>query len=141
MKKIKIFITILALYEFVMLTILQILDYCVFWFNNNFCATNNYKYFLLCIMLPVLVMLVFWWMPEIARPFCKNKCQCEVRQSEPQKNMTQEILSRQDIEKFITAAIVVGLQKFAATHPRTKEIFDNVTDVIKGAETKKKKAK
>ena len=141
MRKTKIFITIFTLYEFVMLTILQISDYCVFWFNKNFCATNNFKYFLLCIMLPILVMLVLWWMPEIAQPFCKNKCQCDTHQSEPQRNKDQEIISKQDIEKFITTAIVVGIQKFAATHPRTKEIFDNVTDVIKGAETKKKKAK
>ena len=65
----------------------------------------------------------------------------DTHQSEPQRNKDQEIISKQDIEKFITTAIVVGIQKFAATHPRTKEIFDNVTDVIKGAETKKKKAK
>ena len=133
MRKIKIFITILVLYEFVILTVLQISNYCNAIFNNNFCATDNFKYFLLCVMLPVLVMLFFWWMPEIARPFCSNKCQCEMQQLESHKSTSP------DIEKLITTAIIMGVHKLAMQHPKTKEILDNISDVLTNVKIDKKK--
>ncbi len=133
MRKIKIFITILVLYEFVILTVLQISNYCNAIFNNNFCATDNFKYFLLCVMLPVLVMLFFWWMPEIARPFCSNKCQCEMQQLESHKSTSP------DIEKLITAAIIMGVHKLAMRHPKTKKILDNISNVLTDVKTDKKK--
>lgn len=133
MRKIKIFITILVLYEFVMLTVLQISNYCNAIFNNNFCATDNFKYFLLCVMLPVLVMLFFWWMPEIARPFCSNKCQCEMQQLESHKSTSP------DIEKLITTAIIMGVHKLAMQHPKTKKILDNISDILTDVKIGKKK--
>lgn len=135
MRKIKIFITVLVLYEFVMLTILQIPNYCNAIFNNNFCATDNFKYFLLCVMLPVFVMLFFWWMPEIAKPFCSNKCQCETHQPETSKPTSP------DIEKLITTAIIMGVHKLAMQHPKTKEILDNISNVLTNVKTDKKKRK
>ena len=137
MRKIKILITILALYEFVMLTILQIPDYCTTFFNYNFCKTNNFKYFLLCIMLPALVGLFVWWMPDIGRMLCRNKCELKPEPDKTIKDIFNEIISKQDIEKFITAAIIMGIQKFAATHPKTTETFDSILDILKNKKTKK----
>ena len=133
MRKIKIFITITALYEFVILTILQIPDYCVGIFNSNFCATNSFKYFLLSIMLPVLIGLIFWWAPELSRLICKNKCQCESHHLETQKSTSP------DIEKLITTAIIMGVHKLATSHPKTKEILDNISNLFKEPKTEKKK--
>lgn len=138
MRKIKIFITVLLLYEFVMLTILQIPDYCVYWFNHNFCETNHFKYFLLCIMLPGVSGLFLWWIPEIARVLCPNKCNVKPASETTIKNIFNEIISKQDIERFITAAIIMGIQKFASTHPKTQETFDNILDVLKNTKTDKK---
>lgn len=141
MRKIKIFITILVLYEFVILTVLQISNYCNAIFNNNFCATDNFKYFLLCVMLPVLVMLFFWWMPEIARPFCKNKCQCEETHLEQTSNIkeSREIISRDDMERLVTGAIIMGIQKFASMHPKTTKAFNNIIDALQNTKKIKKK--
>lgn len=141
MRKIKIFITILVLYEFVILTVLQISNYCNAIFNNNFCATDNFKYFLLCVMLPVLVMLFFWWMPDIARPFCKNKYQCEETHLEQTSNIkeSREIISRDDMERLVTGAIIMGIQKFASMHPKTTKAFNNIIDALQNTKKIKKK--
>lgn len=139
MRKIKISLTILILYEFVVLTILQIPDYCVRVFNQNFCSANNFKYFLLCIMLPVLFGLVLWWLPDISRGFCKNRCQCEAQKSDLHKTAPLESSANQDIEKLITAAIVMGVHRLALRHPKTKEILSNISDILKHVDTKPRK--
>lgn len=129
------------MYEFVILTVLQISNYCNAIFNNNFCATDNFKYFLLCVMLPVLVMLFFWWMPDIARPFCKNKCQCEETHLEQTSNIkeSREIISRDDMERLVTGAIIMGIQKFASMHPKTTKAFNNIIDALQNTKKIKKK--
>ena len=101
MRKIKIFITILVLYEFTVLTVLQIPDYCVWFFNRNFCAQIHFKYFLMCVLLPAMIGLIFWWTPEISRLFCKNRCQCE------QENTN--ILSKQNLENLLVGIANIGL--------------------------------
>lgn len=141
MRKIKIFITILVLYEFVILTVLQISNYCNAIFNNNFCATDNFKYFLMCVMLPGLFVLFLWWMPDIARPFCKNKCQCEETHLEQTSNIkeSREIISRDDMERLVTGAIIMGIQKFASMHPKTTKAFNNIIDALQNTKKIKKK--
>jgi len=91
----------------------------------------------------MLVALFVWWLPEIGRLFCPNKCKCEEKTEhpEPTKNNSNEIISRQDIERFITSAIMIGIQKFAAAHPKTQQTFDNILDVIKNTKTKSKRKK
>ena len=128
MRKIKIFITVLSLYEFVILTILQIPSYCFSVFNVGFCELS-FRYFLICIVFPSLVGLIVWWGPEISRLFCK-KCQCVEPEPKSIKDVLREIISKQDIERLITAAIVMGVQKFAASHPKTKETFDNILNAF-----------
>ena len=112
-----------------MLTILQVPEYCYFVFNFSFCSVS-FKYFLLCIMLPSLIGVFIWWIPEILRMFCKS-CQCQKPEPKTIKDVLHEIISKQDIEKFITTAIIMGIQKFVASHPKQKETFDNILDVIK----------
>ena len=133
MRKIKIFITVLVLYEFVILTILQIPDYCVSFFNHNFCNMHYYKYSLLCVMFPLMIGLIWWWIPEISKTICSNKCQCENHQIESHKSTSS------DIEKLITTAVIVGVHKLAMQHPKTKEILDNISDVLTGIKPDKKR--
>lgn len=131
MRKFKIFVTIFVLYECVMLTLLQVYNYCVGVFNVNFCEYGAFKYFLLCIMLPVLCTIFIWWLPDITKLFCNKSCKI----ASPQPNETihdvlREIISSKDIERFITAAIIMGIQKFAQSHPKTQAVFDNLLDII-----------
>ena len=133
MRKAKIILTIFLLYEFVMISILQIPEYCIKVFNNNFCLMSGYPYWLMCVILPGAIMLFCWWVPDIAKLFCRNTCVVKTN-SEPRneiKDVLHEIVSAKDIERLITAAIVMGIQKFASNHPETKKTFDSILDVIK----------
>ena len=132
MRKVKIILTIFLLYEFMVLSVLQIPNFCQNVFNNNFCLMNNYKYLLMCVILPVSTALFVWWVPDILKLFCKNTC--EIKNNKPNddiKDILREIISRKDIERLITAAIIMGIQKFAIKHPETKETLNNILDVIK----------
>ena len=133
MRKAKFILTIFLLYEFVMVSVLQIPGYCEKVFNNNFCLMAGYPYWLMCVILPVSIMLFIWWVPDIAKLICRNSCNIK-RDIEPNneiKDVLHEIVSAKDIERLITAAIIMGIQKFASNHPETKKTFDNILDVIK----------
>ena len=137
MRKFKIFITLFLLYELILLTILQINEYCLFVFNANFCSYDSFKYFLMCIMLPIIFGLFIWWIPDITRLFCNKKCDCDVKKEMSWKDVVHEIISKQDIERLITAAVIMGVQKFATNHPETTKTFGNILDVIKNTDNKK----
>ena len=111
MRKIKIFVTILVLYEFAVLTVLQIPDHCVWFFNQNFCAQMNFKYFLLCLLFPAMIGLVFWWTPEISRLFSKNKCVCEPKNT--------NAFSEQNLENLLVGIANIGLEKLLEHRKRS----------------------
>ena len=135
MRKLKIFVTILTLYEFAMLTILQIPRYCGGFFNANFC-TNSLKYFFLCIIVPSMVILFAWWLPEISRVFC-GKCQCEPHQDK--QTSFKEVISNQEIERFLVALTVAGIQKFIMKHPKTTKTMNDILDALIKSGAKKNK--
>ena len=113
-----------------MVVVLAVPKYCVGVFNYNFCEISNLKYFLFCVMLPTLIGLFVWWVPDIVRALCPNKCIAKPAQNISIKNIFNEIISKQDIEKFIGAAIIMGIQKFAATHPKTAAAFDDIMNAL-----------
>lgn len=120
MKKFKIFTTLFIIYEFVIITILQIHNFCVGFFNYNFCNTAWYKYFLFCVMLPTLVCLLFWWMPRK-----------EVETKKSSLDILFDLLTPQYIKRFLIAIVIVGLRKFIMSHPKAKDFFNDVNSVIK----------
>lgn len=125
MRKFKIFLTCFILYEFTAITILQIQSFCHVFFNNNFCELNNYKYFLFCIMIPVLMGLVYWWIPKATPDAAKEKSL---------KEILIDAIPKQYISRLIIAAIIIGIKKFVSNYPKTKKLLD---DVIKTASKKK----
>ena len=132
MRKFKIFITVLLIYEFAILTILQIPRYCLNFFSTNFCNVE-FKYFLMAIVVPSFFGLFLWWIPEISKVFCK-KCQCEIPHEKTVSEKVSEITSKQIIEHLITTAIITGIDKFASTHPKTKK---KIQDIAKAVVNKK----
>ena len=132
MRKFKTFLTILLLYEFAVLTILQIPNYCVGLFNVNFCNIS-FRYFLLCIVLPVSVCVFLWWLPDISKLFCPKNCRCNVQETPDLslRNIIKEIVSAKDIERLISVAIIMGIRKFVDNKPRMQNIFDTVVGAIK----------
>ena len=121
MRKFKIFTTFFVLYEFVMITILQIHSFCIGVFNQNFCETN-YKYFLFCVMIPILFGIIYWWMP---------KTKIAQQQEKTFKEILLDTIPKQYLQRFIIAMIIVMVRKFIMSYPRAKEFFDNINDVLK----------
>ena len=112
MQKPKIIITGLLLYEFVMITLLQISDYCNAVFNVKFCLMGTFKYFMLCIMVPVFVWLIIWWIPTISGIVCPNKCKCE--------NQTKTDVIPKEIQNLVMATIIFGIKKFLEYRQKNK---------------------
>ena len=128
MRRFKIFTTIFVIYEFVMVIILHRLDYCVNFFELGFCEYENYKYVFMCALVPALIMIFMWWLSDIMRLFCHGACNI---QPMPQPNTTmrdvlKEIISPTDLERFITTAVIMGIQKFSKNHPKTADILDDI---------------
>lgn len=113
MRKIKVWITVFFIYELIVLTILQIHRTCVVVFNVNFCNANNFKYFLMGFMVPVLFLLFVWWLPDISRAICKNKCQCETQNNtyDPHKSILHNIIDSNEIKKLITTMSIMLMEK------------------------------
>lgn len=94
----------------------------------------------MCIVLPTLITLFVWWMPEISRLFCR-KCQCEIPHEKSIKDNVKEIVSDQDIERLISALITVGMQKFVSKHPKTTETLSDVIKTLIKSNSKKRLTK
>ena len=139
MRRLKIFTTIFVIYEFIAVVILHRMDYCIAFFKLNFCEYANYKYFFMCVMIPVAVLIFFWWIPDILKLFCRGACNIQTQQQKERtiRDILLEIISPQDIEKFITAAIIMGIQKFSKNHPKTVAIFDDILNAMKKKSVKK----
>ena len=127
MRKFKIFTTVLILYEFVILMILHTHHYCVSIFNTGFCNTS-FKYFLMCIVIPTLFVLIAWWWPDMKRKMC-NKCQCETKEE------SVKYVLKEDIEHLITALIITGIQKFISKHSKTTKVFNDVLKMFAKSNT------
>ncbi len=114
MQKTKIIITGLLLYEFIMITVLQIPNYCNAVFNINFCLMTSFKYFMLCVMVPVFLWLIIWWIPNVSGIFCQNKCKCETQ--------TKSDTIPKEIQHLIMAAIAFGIKKILEHRQKNKDI-------------------
>ena len=113
MQKTKIIITGLLLYEFIMITVLQIPNYCNAVFNINFCLMGTFKYFMLCIMVPVFLWLIIWWIPNVSGIFCPDKCKCETQ--------TKSDIIPKEIQRLIMATIAFGIKKILEHNQKTKD--------------------
>ena len=139
MHGLKVFITIFVLYEFVTIILLQVPDYCMNVFNQNFCDNIAFKYFLICVVFPILVGVFIWWMPDILRLLCNRGCKMNTQKPKPETihDILKQIISTQDIERLITAAIIMGIQKFSQTHPKTQAIFDDMLNTLNNTKDNK----
>lgn len=65
MLKIKIWLTILALYEVTAVILLHLPQVCHAMFNIPFCTDSALKYFVWCVAVPLGVMLIAMWIHEV----------------------------------------------------------------------------
>ncbi len=132
MRRFKIFLTIFIIYEFVVIAILHNQNYCTNFFAMNFCEYQNYKYLFMCVMLPALIGVIFWWWPEMSSA---NKS-CDIA---PQND--SNTITRNDIEYFVSSLVLMAVQHFFKKHKKTESIFFDILNAMKASDKKNSKIK
>ena len=134
--KSKICFTVLTVYEIVAISLLHFQRVCDAIFSTAFCD-SWFRYFLFCIVIPLLVFLILMWIHEIVRAHRRRKF---IRRA---KNTVNGILSSlrgrvsehidmSNMEKIITAAVLIGIKKYADRHPNIRHNINHVLDIANG---------
>ena len=134
--KSKICLTVFVVYEAAVISFLHFQSTCDAIFSSAFC-TSWFRYFLFCVIVPLFVGLILMWINEIIRAHHRRRF---IRRA---KNTVNGILSAvrghmskhmdvADIEKIITAAVLIGIKKYADRHPNLRHNINNVMDLAHG---------
>ncbi len=134
--KSKVCFTVLTIYEIVAVTALHFKRVCDTMFSTVFCD-SWFRYFLFCVVVPLLFMLLVMWAREI---YYARRRRRLIRRAKSMVNgilssmrgKISENLDLQDMEKIITAAILVGIKKYADRHPNIRHNINHVIDVANG---------
>lgn len=114
MLKFKVFTTVFLLYEFVAISVLHINRSCGWLFGQKFCTIGNFRYFVLCVMIPVLIGLIIWWLPKKEKQYDKNY-----------------------FVKFAVIVVFVAIRHLIRKYPKTRRFFDEVSDALSAMNIKK----
>lgn len=132
--KSKIALTILSLYEIVAILLLHCPNTCNAMFGMSFCADSVLKYFVWCVAIPLLVLLVAMWIMELVESV-RRRHSLLYKAKHAVKHMAGGIrdrvarsVSSADMEKMITAALVIGLKKYSSHNPRARRMLNEMTD-------------
>ena len=134
--KSKVCFTVLVIYEIIAVSVLHIQRMCDAIFTTSFCDTW-FRYFIFCVALPLIVMLIWMWIREIVRA---HRRRAFIRRAKSTVNgimstirgkVTEHIAPR-DMEKIITAAILVGIKKYTDKHPNLRHNVNRIMDVANG---------
>ena len=132
--KSKIALTILSLYEIVAILLLHCPNTCNAMFGMSFCADSVLKYFVWCVAIPLLVLLVAMWIMELVESI-RRRHSLLYKAKHAVKHMAGGIrdrvarsVSSADMEKMITAALVIGLKKYSSHNPRARRMLNEMTD-------------
>jgi len=134
--KSKICFTVLAVYEMAAVSILHFQRVCDAIFTLNFCD-SWYRYFLFCVIVPLVAMLIWMWIREIIRA---HRRRAFIRRAKNTVNgimssirgKVSEHIDPRDMEKIITAAVLVGIKKYADRHPNLRDNVNHIMDVANG---------
>lgn len=134
--KSKICLTVVAIYEMVAVSVLHFQRICDAMFPTPFCD-SWYRYFLFCIVVPLVVLLILMWIREIIRAHRRRRF---IRRAKNTVNgiMTSirgkisENINARDLERIITAAVLVGIKKYADNHPKLRHNVNDIMDIANG---------
>jgi hypothetical protein len=105
-------------------------------FPTAFCD-SWFRYFLFCVVVPLLVFLIVMWIREIVRFHRRRSFIRHARNTvngilNTIRGKVSEHINMQDMEKIITAAILVGIKKYADRHPNLRRNVNHVIDIANG---------
>jgi hypothetical protein len=134
--KSKVCFTVFAVYEIAAVSILHFQRICDSIFVPAFCD-GWFRYFLFCIAVPLLVFLILMWIREIVRFRRRRSFIRRARNTvngilNTIRGKVSEHINMQDMEKIITAAILVGIKKYADRHPNLRRNVNHVIDIANG---------
>lgn len=133
--KSKICLTIVSLYEILVVILLQSQRFCDAMFGMHFCDANVFKYFIICFAVPMVVFLIVMWIMEIVDRI-RHRHSLFYKATHAMKNIAENVkekvsenVSSGDLEKLITAALMVGLKKYADRSPRARQVLNEMNKV------------
>ena len=133
--KYKLGLTILALYEIAAVMLLHCPNTCNAMFGLSFCSDSVLKYFVWCVAVPLVAFLIIMWIMEIIDKI-RRRHSLLYKAKHAVKHMAKNIrdrvsehVSSADMEKMITAALVVGLKKYSDRNPRARRVLNEIMDV------------
>lgn len=134
--KSKICLTVVAIYEMVAVSLLHFQRVCDATFSVPFCD-SWYRYFLFCVIVPAVVLLILMWIREIIRAHRRRRF---IRRAKATihdvissiRGRVSEHIDVQDIEKLITMAVLVGIKQYADRHPNLRRRVNDIMDVANG---------
>lgn len=134
--KSKICFTVLTIYEIVAVSAMHFQRICDAMFPTAFCD-SWFRYFLFCVVVPLLVFLIVMWIREIVRLRRRRSFIRRARNTVNEilagiRGKVSEHINVQDMEKIITAAILVGIKKYADRHPNLRHNVNHVIDIANG---------
>ncbi len=130
--KSKIGLTIFALYEIIAIMLLHCSRTCDAMFGTMFCDDHVFKYFVVCVAFPLIVFLIVMWIMEIIKKIRRRhsllyKAKHVVSDMASNlKDRVSENVSVRDVEKMITAALLLGIKKYADKNPRARGIINEI---------------
>lgn len=134
--KSKVCFTVLTIYEIVAVSAMHFQRICDAMFPTAFCD-SWFRYFLFCVVVPLLVFLIVMWIREIVRFHRRRSFVRRARNTvngilNTIRGKVSEHINMQDMEKIITAAILVGIKKYADRHPNLRRNVNHVIDIANG---------
>ena len=134
--KSKICLTVLTIYEMFTVTALHFQPVCAAIFDKPFCSTW-YRYFLFCIIVPGLFLLALMWLREIILAYRRRRFFRRAKNTVNSvmssiRGRVSENVDIQNMEKIITAAVLLGIKKYADRHPNLRKNVNNIMDIANG---------
>lgn len=134
MLRFKIYLTIFFIYEIIATILLHTMRTCAPMFGLGFCGDVVFKYFVVCAAVPMMIFLIVMWAHEIIvarrrrRSVFYRARGAAMRIASNVRDRITRNVSQQDLEKIITAALVVGIKKYAARNANVRRLLDDITN-------------
>ncbi len=136
--KSKIYFTIFVVYEIAAGFLLHYPRTCDAMFGGTFCMSGVFKYFVGLVAVPLLAYVICMWIREIMLAHrrrhsivYRTKNAVEDMWDSVKDRVSQNITTA-DIEKYLTAAVLIGIKKYVEKHPKTKNTLNDVIDSLGG---------
>ncbi len=140
MLKMKIYSTILVIYEIAAVMLLHCPRTCDALLSGKFCMDSVYKYFIFCFAIPALASIIVMWIMSIIHSIRRRhsllyRAQTAVEDvARSFQKKIRESISGKDLEKYIIAAVLAGVKKYSDYHPNMRKAIDGIIGAIGGDE-------